>query len=183
MDLDEKGQLKWQPYWAEDWESSRALCRVLIMLAQKRGSLQGTSILDLGCGLGLTGAVAADFGAKVLLADNAEPALEFSRINCWKWRQNCQFQIVDWREPEIMFEPVDLIIGAEIIYDDEDWQYLDRFWRKSIAPGGAIMLCDPFRKTGREFRNWIREKGWTAHFSDHQIPEFKKPVNVIQLTL
>ena len=92
VDLDSQGELLWQPYWAEDWESSRALCRLLLNRA-----IQGISILDLGCGLGLTGAVAASRGAKVILADNARPALEFSEINCWKWNHLCSYREVDWK--------------------------------------------------------------------------------------
>lgn len=178
VDLDSQGELLWQPYWAEDWESSRALCRLLLNRA-----IQGISILDLGCGLGLTGAVAASRGAKVILADNARPALEFSEINCWKWNHLCSYRELDWKASQSELEPVDLIVGAEIIYDSDDWIDLERFWRQHLKPDGQVWLCDPFRRTGKEFRDWIRKKNWDAVFQDLNIPEFEKPVNVVELSL
>ena len=176
LDLDDRGELKWQPYWADDWESSRAICRALLQLP-----IRDRSVLDLGCGLGLTGAVAASCGAQVCLADNAEPALEFSRLNCWRWLDRCQFKIVDWKADSSELPRFDWIVGAEIIYDTGDWDDLDRFWKRHLASDGSVLLCDPFRKTGREFRNWIVERKWSAEFSDLDIPEFQRPVNMIRL--
>lgn len=178
LDLDEHGELRWQPYWADDWESSRAICRVLLRLP-----IEGCSVLDLGCGLGLTGAVAASRGATVVLADNAAPALEFSRLNCWKWRERVRLEIVDWKAESTSLPRFDWIVGAEIIYDSDDWPDLDRFWRSHLATGGRVLLCDPFRRTGREFRDWVVQRGWTADFSRLLIPEFEGPVNLIELRL
>lgn len=177
LELDPKGDLLWQPYWAEDWESSRALCRLLLSR-----EIDGDSVLDLGCGLGLTGAVAASRGAKVTLADNAAPALEFSRLNCWRYRELCQFQIVDWKQVATNLEKFEWIVGAEIIYDQDDWADLDKFWKRHLAQKGTVLLCDPFRRTGKDFRNWIQEKNWVPSFTDQLIPEFEKPVNVIELS-
>jgi len=176
LDLDENGELLWQPYWAEDWESSRALCWLLL-----EHDIAGQRVLDLGCGLGLTGAVAASQQAKVCLVDNAKPALAFSEINCWKWKAECQFDVVDWKSNESKIGEFDLIVGAEIIYDDEDWPFLSEFWKRHLKTTGRVMLCDPYRKTGREFRSWILKHGWSAVFRDKKIPDFERPVNVIEL--
>lgn len=176
LDLDGNGELLWQPYWAEDWESSRALCWLLL-----EQEIAGQRVLDLGCGLGLTGAVAASQNASVCMVDNAEPALAFSKINCWKWQDSCEFEVVDWKSPSSALGEFDLIVGAEIIYDDEDWPYLSEFWKHHLKPSGRVMLCDPYRKTGREFRTWILDHGWSAVFRDKRIPDFARPINVIEL--
>ena len=176
LDLDENGELRWQPYWADDWESSRALCNLLLS-----EPINERNVLDLGCGLGLTGAVAASRGAMVTMVDNADPALEFSELNCWRWRERCQFRNVDWKQKESALPRFDWIVGAEIIYDSGDWADLDSFWKRHIAPDGRVLLCDPFRKTGRDFRQWIMDRNWKVEFSEREIPEMKKAINVIEL--
>lgn len=178
LDLSRDGEMLWEPYWAEDWESSRAICRLFI-----DHDFRGARVLDLGCGLGLTGAVAADQGATVTLADNAEPALLFSKINCWPWRDRCQFKIVDWERSTSDLEKFDLVVGAEIIYDKSNWAPLDAFWKAHLRDSGKVILCDPFRKTGHDFRDWIGDRNWTATFQDYEIPEFDRPVNLIELSL
>ncbi|MDB4671164.1 class I SAM-dependent methyltransferase [Pirellulaceae bacterium] len=178
LEIDDNGEMLWQPYWAEDWQSSRAICWLLMQYP-----IRGTTVLDLGCGLGLTGAVAAERLASVCLADNAKPALEFAKINCWNWMANCTFKLVDWKQTDNDLGRFDWIVGAEIIYDQQDWPHLSRFWRRHLNPGGTILLCDPFRRTGRQFREWVISENWHARFQDAQIPGFPKPINVIELQL
>src|SRR5690606_5421047 len=64
------------PYWAELWDSALAVAQ---MLGQERHAigLEGKRVLDLGCGMGLTGSIAAMFGAQVTFADLETPALLF----------------------------------------------------------------------------------------------------------
>ncbi|MEC9093883.1 MAG: class I SAM-dependent methyltransferase [Planctomycetota bacterium] len=176
VDLVREGELRWQPYWAEEWTSSRAICKLI-----SEGDFGECSILDLGCGLGLAGTVAASRGSRVTFADNAEPALEFSKINCWNWRANCRFEFIDWCQEQSTLESFDIILGAEIIYDSADWDPLDDFWKKHLNRDGRVLLCDPFRDTGREFRNWIQNRQWSPVFSELLIPELEKPVNIMEL--
>lgn len=177
VDLDKQGNLRWQPYWAEDWASSRAICRLLL-----ERNVRERTVLDLGCGLGLTGAVAARSGATVCFVDNAEPALDFSRLNCWPWRDHCTFLALDWHaDNRSLLGQFDTIIGGEIIYDSDDWSTLNLFWKRHLTDSGSVLLCDPFRKTGREFRDWITDHAWQTDFREMTIPEINGPVNVIEL--
>ena len=178
VDLDDEGELRWQPYWAQEWQSSRAICNLIL-----KNDFSRFSVLDLGCGLGLTGAVAASQGSRVTFADNAEPALEFSRINCWNWQADCRYEIIDWRQDHPELETFDIILGAEIIYDSGDWSDLDRFWKNHLKGDGKVILCDPFRKTGRDFRTWIQNRRWAPVFSELAVPEYEKPVNVVELKI
>src|SRR3954468_17525760 len=56
------------PYWAELWDSSLAIIDFLAEILPQF-DVPKMSVLDLGCGMGLTGTVAAAMGAKVLFAD------------------------------------------------------------------------------------------------------------------
>src|SRR3954470_20377920 len=51
------------PYWAELWDSSRAIVEFLAETLPQF-DVPRLSVLDLGCGMGLTGTMAASMGAR-----------------------------------------------------------------------------------------------------------------------
>ncbi len=59
------------PYWAELWPSAIGLAHYL----DRDVSLRGKHVLELGCGLGLLGVIAARDGARVLCTDYEPDAL------------------------------------------------------------------------------------------------------------
>src|SRR5689334_1856854 len=71
------------PYWAELLDSALGvgeyLCDSYSALGIRR------SALDLGCGMGFAGTVAAALGHRVLLADIEAPALLFARLNALRF--------------------------------------------------------------------------------------------------
>lgn len=147
--------LAWQPYWAEAWESSVALAQYL---AERDPC--GKRILDLGCGVGVVAAVTAGFGAFALAADIAQPGLLFSQLNVWPYRDRAAVRRMDWSK-DFLRARFDWIACADIVYDRRDWPDLDRFWRHHLAPGGEVIVAEPSRITGKEFRSQIIERGWT----------------------
>lgn len=143
-----------QPYWAAAWDSSSAVCELLA-----RRDLSGVRVLDLGCGLGLTGAVTAARGARVTMADIATPALLFARLNTWPWSRQVQIRRLDWRTDRIAGPPFDLIVGSDILYDRSEWPHLDEFWRRHLTAKGQLLLGEPGRGTGDEFQVWLDARG------------------------
>lgn len=145
----------WQPYWAEAWTSG-------LLLAERCAGLNlgGQRVLDLGCGLGLVGAVALARGARVVMVDAAPPALLFARLNAWPWRQRANWRRLDWRRDWLQPRDFDLILGADILYDPAEWSYLELFWRRHLNVAGRVWLSEPGRKTGEEFADWLRARGW-----------------------
>ncbi|MCO6455705.1 MAG: methyltransferase [Pirellulaceae bacterium] len=145
----------WQPYWAEVWTSG-------LLLAERCAGLKlaGQRVLDLGCGLGLVGAVALASGAHVVLADAAPPALLFARLNGWPWRQRASCRRLDWRRDWLRPLKFDLILGADILYDPAEWSYLEQFWRRHLREQGEVWLGEPGRSTGEEFAGWLQARGW-----------------------
>src|SRR5262245_44485176 len=63
------------PYWAELWPAAVAMAHYMT----ERLPLTGRRVLELGCGLGLVGIVAALQGARVLSTDYEAAALAFAR--------------------------------------------------------------------------------------------------------
>ncbi len=169
-------ELAWQPYWAEAWDTAHGMAVHLAAL-----ELAGRDVLDLGCGLGLTGAVAAARGAHVLLADYAPPALLFAELNTWPWREQTRVARVNWRADHLD-EKFDLIIGSDILYDRDDLPYLDRFWREHLKAGGKVLLGEPSRAMSREFFDWLRNQPWQMEVTTMQIPDTQRPVRIVELT-
>jgi len=87
------GAAAWQPYWAHAWESSVALAREIA--ASER---PGQRLLDLGCGVGVVGMIAAPRGVETVLGDIAQPGLLFARLNVWPWRARATVRRIDWQK-------------------------------------------------------------------------------------
>jgi predicted nicotinamide N-methyase len=180
------------PYWAELWDSATG-----VALALERGvfhrDLDGDDVLDLGCGMGLSGTVAAALGAHVLFADLETPALLFAQLNSLpfsgrkRWRKGfrCSQRVrtshLDWRKDQLG-ERFDLIVGADILYERNQWEHLERFWRGHLIPRGDVLLAEPNRPTGDLFPDWIRQRGWTLITAEQPVPTRPRPVRLFLLS-
>lgn len=185
------------PYWAQLWESSLGMGAFLVhhwaqmnppdhpsavaRLAKRLMSQRGRArVLDLGCGMGLTGAVAARLGAEVTFADLEPAALLFARLNSLRDSAHCHYRRLNWRT-DTLDRHFDLILGADVLYERRQWEPLDRFFRQHLAPGGAVLLGEPGRVTGDDYPAWITQRGWQLdHFT--QVRPDGKVIRVFQLT-
>ncbi|HSD09700.1 MAG TPA: methyltransferase, partial [Candidatus Binatia bacterium] len=144
------------PYWAHLWIGARALARNLA----EAGSLSGTSVLDLGCGLGLTGLVAAGLGAEVWCVDREAAALEFVRESA---RRN-RLEHVHCVELDFVAGALgrrfDIILGAEIVYDPQSYAPLCDFLEQHLGPKGVLHLTDAFRSDAESFFAELRRRGF-----------------------
>jgi predicted nicotinamide N-methyase len=150
------------PYWADLWASSPVLAG---HLRQRRG-LAGKELLELGCGLGLAGIAAAQAGATVVMTDYEEDALEFARFNAAtnldvEELSRVTIRRMDWRDAEIP-ERFDIVIGADIVYERRNFEPLLSLVRRVLRPGGAFLLADPDRDTGRDFISLAGSHGFSV---------------------
>jgi predicted nicotinamide N-methyase len=167
------------PYWAELWDSSLALCD---QVSEERESLRGKNVLDLGCGMGLVGTVAAAVGARVMLADLESDALLLARLNAMQFDGQVRAVRLNWRLDRLD-QRFDWIIGADIIYERPQWQFLEPFWRNHLVQGGMVLIGEPNRPTGDAFLGWIAERGWHVEVSQRLIKKRQKRIRIMRLTL
>jgi len=165
------------PYWAELWDSALAIGLHLV-----RTPGLAARVLDLGCGMGLAGAAAAALGARVLFADLEKPALLFARLNALPWARRVRTRQLNWRVDRLE-QRFDLILGADILYERGQWEYLEPFWRGHLASGGAVLLAEPGRQTGDLFLEWITSRGWRLEVFFETVPTRDKPVRLIRMWL
>jgi predicted nicotinamide N-methyase len=154
------------PYWAELWDSSIGMGQMLVswqtgdidrLLPIAKNPLR---ILDLGCGQGLAGTVAAALGHHVMLADLEPPALLFARLNMLIYQPRVRVRQLNWQSDNLG-ERFDVILGADVLYERAQWEYLERFWRAHLAPDGVVLLGEPGRQSGDLFQEWIGPHGWS----------------------
>lgn len=145
------------PYGLLLWESAVALAD---MIATHAPELSRKRILELGCGVGLSGLVAQSLGGQVAQTDHEPRALRLSAENATanRVRGIAQFQ-ADWRD-WTHDARYDLILGADIVYERAVHPLLSAIFAKNLAPGGEIWLADPGRPHTLEFLSSLEDDGW-----------------------
>lgn len=129
---------------------ARHLCEHPELVAGKR-------CVELGSGIGLTGAAAAAVGATgVLLTDIAEavPLLQrnAARVNAGLAAPALRVQDLLWGDEQAVARAgvgaFDVVLGADVLYfqDPDDVEKLVRTLVQLLAPGGTIVLAYEWRE-------------------------------------
>jgi predicted nicotinamide N-methyase len=148
------------PYWAHLWTGALTLARYI----DEQVECRDRSILDLGCGLGLTGIVAALKGGKVTFADKEPEALAFATVNAQM--NACPFfeaRLLDFTR-DTLDQRFSLILGAEILYDRPTFPALAAFLAHHLTPEGNAVFADAGRTNTEEFYRHLDQIGlkWTC---------------------
>jgi 2-polyprenyl-3-methyl-5-hydroxy-6-metoxy-1,4-benzoquinol methylase len=167
--LDPEDLLHDFPLWAKIWEASSVLAAHLTRLPvdpEKR-------MLEIGCGIGVVGIVAAAFGHRVTMAEYNPHALAFARANAQLNRcPLIDIRHLDWNQPTLSTR-FDYIVGSEVIYRKNDIPSLLTLFKALLQPGGSIFLAEGVRQTGVDF--WgqmipfysIKAKRFTLRSDNH----------------
>jgi hypothetical protein len=93
---------------------------ILLRSPEFRSFADGKDILELGCGVGLSGLVAAENSASVLLTDNDEAVEVLETTTIGLNQDNLQAKLaakkLDWRDEHGDVSPVDIVLGSDIAY-------------------------------------------------------------------
>jgi len=116
-----------------------------IALAHDLATRVGARVLELGAGTGLPGIVAASLGAHVVQTDRNEAALRVCRLNGERnGVANVDYRKAEWTTWQDA-DRYDGIIGSDILYVTRLHEHLRRIFERCLAPGGRVLLADPFR--------------------------------------
>ena len=147
------------PYWAHLWTGALSLARYV----DARADVRRRAVLDLGCGLGLPGIVAARNGGRVTFADKEAEACAFALANA---RANacrdCAAQPLDFTRDRLDVR-FDYVLAAEILYDKSTFAALAGFIADHLAKDGQALLADAGRTDTRSFYAELDRLGlaWT----------------------
>jgi predicted nicotinamide N-methyase len=144
------------PYYASLWPSATALAEVLW---ERRDTLPGRRVLELGCGLGLPSIMAAKLGATVTATDFHPDAGAWCRANAAANEVALAFQPCDWNTPPA-WTPFDIVLGSDLIYERRHIPALATCIGKLCAANGVALLADPGRDGLAQFTAAMQAGGW-----------------------
>lgn len=168
------------PYGVVLWPAALALAHEI---ATRAAEFRGRSVLELGAGTGLPGLVAAGAGARVVQTDRHELALAIGRLNAERnGATGIEYRAADW---EAWDDPAwyDWVIGSDILYGESLHAPLRRIFEGNLAPGGRVLLSDPFRNVSLHLLEELEAAGWKVVMSKWSIGEgdAARPVGVFEL--
>ncbi|RMH62641.1 MAG: methyltransferase domain-containing protein [Calditrichaeota bacterium] len=164
------------PYWAELWPSAQALAAFLL---EHAAYLAGRSVLELGCGLGLTTMAAALCAPGRFVATDYEPdALAHCRRNFEcngltppEWHE------LDWRAPQLD-ETFDVLLASDVVYEQRFFEPLIRVFTRFLKPDGRILLAEPNRGVARGFFGKLAMAGFTFERRDFPVMQDGRTITV-----
>lgn len=151
------------PYWAEIWPSGVALAS---LIAKHSDRLAGRRVLELGCGLGITAALAVAAGARLTAVDYAAEALTLTRVTTLRHtgQEPASVYQRNWRSSSIRDlanpEPYPVILAADVLYERRDVDPLIVAIDGLLADDGELWLAHPERESARNFVAALLAKGW-----------------------
>jgi predicted nicotinamide N-methyase len=166
------------PYGIALWPAAIALAHELAARP-----LKGVSVLELGAGTGLPGIVAAALGARVVQTDRNAAALVVCRMNAAGNGVVLEQRAADWTAWEET-DTYDLIVGADILYADSVHTQLRRIFDGNLAPGGRLLLADPFRAESIALLQAMEADGWNVAFNKWSVGVVPppRPIGVFELS-
>ena len=132
--------------------------------------LKSVKMLELGCGLGVTSMVASHRGAEITASDYHPLASKFlaHNTNLNKIRP-IKFLLADWAKPITRAGKYELIVGSDILYEQQHPALLSVFIDCHAANRCEVIICDPKRRQLNTFTRMMAERGFGA--SQLQVPE------------
>jgi methyltransferase-like protein 23 len=160
------------PYGVVLWPAAIALAHDV---AARADGFHGRRVLELGAGTGLPGIVAASLGANVVQTDRQELAMSVCRRNGERnGASSIEYRLVDWTDwsDDARY---DWIIGSDILYGESMHPHLRRIFEGNLAPGGRLLLSDPFRGTSFKLLEALEAEGWRIGLTRWTIGEEASP--------
>jgi predicted nicotinamide N-methyase len=178
------------------WESAVALAD---RLAEQSDIVAGRRVLEIGCGVGLTGIVAASLGAQVTAVDHDPAALDLARRNAaanirsgggqaggqFGGLSGIRHQRADWHSWSDI-GVFDVVIGADVVYDRASHAALLAILQRTLDAGGIALLTDPDRHEQPAFVDLARRSGFRVESrrlaaADLRNPDTKRPITLLTL--
>jgi predicted nicotinamide N-methyase len=134
------------PFWAFCWSSGQVLAK---WIRDFREDFCGKRILDFGSGSGIAAIAAALSGAGKVIALDTDP-LSRGAIQANAELNNVTIVITD--HMEFVKDDFDVILAADILYDKNNFRFLDIFSEHSkrvvVADSRVKELPEPYEKIG-----------------------------------
>jgi predicted nicotinamide N-methyase len=160
----------YMPYWAYLWPAAIYMSQAVAKVDWPKE----TSVLELGCGVGLVGLAACAKGCRVTMTDYESKAVAVAQHNA---RLNGFDDVIafelDWRTPPSMTFPV--ILGCDLLYEQRNHVPILDLLEIMLEPGGVCWLADGGRNVAHQFWYLARERGYAVTMFDAEGREIMTP--------
>lgn len=160
------------PLFGVVWPSSMVLANFLLDF-----ETQELRILEVGCGIGLASLLLNKKKADITATDYHPEAGEFLLKNvALNEGKAITFERIDWNDLGGELGLFDLIVGSDILYEDEHIDLLATFINAHAKPQCEIVLVDPGRGRKNKFTKKMTTFGYSnAHEKPIDIDYLKAP--------
>ncbi|ART79862.1 class I SAM-dependent methyltransferase [Oceanisphaera avium] len=146
------------------WPSSQVLANYMLDY-----DIEGKRILEVGCGIGLASILLNQRNADITATDYHPQVKTFLNRNTQlNNNKNITFERADWADEHSNLGRFDLIIGSDLLYEDQHIALLAGFINRHANPNCKVILVDPGRGRKNKISNDLLNFGFT---SNHIKPE------------
>ncbi|MBX9925038.1 MAG: methyltransferase domain-containing protein [Hyphomicrobiaceae bacterium] len=162
------------------WEGAVVLADEM---AAVRGRFPLARVLELGCGVGLAGLVAASFGARVTMTDHDPLALKVAKHNAQSNDvAGITFVQADWNGWDDLRQ-YDVIIGADVLYERAAHGPVLSILSACLACNGVALLADPGRHEQAAFLEAAADRGFAVSTSLRTTCDLRHPGKTVRVTV
>lgn len=136
---------------------------------------EGKRILEIGCGIGLS-SLLLNAQKMDITATDYHPEVEgfLNNNTALNNHREIDFERIDWADDNSQMGKFDLIIGSDLLYEDEHVSLLAQFIQKHAKQHCEVVIVDP----GRGRKNKLTQKLALSGFTCQQT----KPLHTDYLT-
>ena len=139
------------------WPSGVVLANFLLNY-----DIKGLRILEVGCGIGLSSLLLNARHADISSTDYNPAVADFLKQNtALNDGKTIPFFLTDWANACDTLGTFDLIIGSDLLYEDQHIELLSRFIEKHAKATSTIILVDPSRGRKTKFSKKMANYGFS----------------------
>lgn len=152
------------PMFGVIWPSSLVLANHMLDY-----NIAGKRILEVGCGMALSSLLLNHRHADITATDY-HPTVEYflDRNTTLNNNKEINFERLDWAEDNSHLGKFDMIIGSDLLYEDQHIDILAEFIERHALPTCEVIVVDPGRGRKNKLTNKMIEYGYS---SQHIKPE------------
>lgn len=156
------------PIFGVVWPSSMVLANHMDEL-----ETDGKRVLEIGCGIALSSLLLNE-GLSDITATDYHPEVEqfLNRNTQLNNGKTIAFKRVDWADDNCQLGLFDLIIGSDLLYEDQHISLLANFIQNHANKKSEVIIVDPGRGRKNKFSTKLHEYGFTCDESKPQNTDY-----------
>jgi predicted nicotinamide N-methyase len=139
------------------WDASKVLAQEMLHF-----DIRDKRILEVGCGIALSSHLLNARHADISASDYHPEAATFLRDNvALNKGEAIPFLRADWNEEYVGLGKFDVIIGSDLLYEQEHGELLSQFINRHASENSEIIMVDPGRGKHAGFSKKMVELGFS----------------------